>query len=564
MTETEAAPPEPETLRSPPWWLRPVLAVLSGVLIYLSFPPADIAPLAFVAFVPLLLAIHDAPCRAALLYGVLAATAAYVPAFAWVSSVAVAGWLGLAVYVGLYLVAAAVAWRILQAGFPALWPLFGALLWAGLELFRARLGPGFPWLFMGYTQYRFGALVQAAAWGGVYGVSFLVLFVNTAAAAVLRRRLRWFAASGSPAWPILAAAVGLVALCASMGAVTRNRLEIRNGPVVGTVQQNIPRIVDEIFRPKTSEEFYDGMEAEVAKAAELTRRLAPRRPRLVVWPETTVGVPLNLAPELFSVGRERDILEDTLDLLRSFGEELDTYMLVGSPTYFARSAGYVERLAYGTEVRNFGNSALLFSPEGEFVERYDKIRLVPFGEYIPWREMLPFLQAFTPIGRELTPGDKEVIFRLPTREGQTVRFAALICYEDVFPDLTASFRRRGADFLVNLTDEGWYTVPGELGQHLAMAVFRAVETRTTVVRSANTGVSCFIGPTGEIYAGLPRQQEGSLAAPVRLCDAVTPYVRSGDAVGVSCLMLSIILPGVLLALRRRDNLPTAIRERDSD
>jgi len=560
---TEAASPEPQNGRSPAWWPRPACALLSGLLIYLSFPPVDLGPLAFIAFVPLLLAVSGASYRDVLLCGGVAAAAAYVPAFAWVSSVAVPGWLGLALYVGLYLVVAALAWRILQGGFPVLWPLFAALLWAGLELFRARLGPGFPWLFVGYTQYRFGALVQAAAWGGVYGVSFLVVFVNAALAAVLRRRLAWFGASRTAGWPMLTLAAGLVAVCAGAGSVSRSRLEVREGPVVGTVQQNIPRIVDEIYRrPKTPQEIYDEVEAEIGKAAELTRQLAPQRPRLVVWPETTVGLPLNVAPELFRNERERAIVVDTLALLRVFGEELDAYLLAGSPSYFARSAGYVERLVYGTEVREFGNSALLFSPDGKFVERYDKIRLVPFGEYIPWREMLPFLQAFTPIGRELTPGDKEVLFALPDRDGEVLHFGALICYEDVFPDLTASFRRKGADFLVNLTDEGWYTVAGELGQHLAMAVFRAVETRTTVVRAANTGISCFIGPTGEIYAGPPRQQEGSQAAPVRLCDTVTPYVRSGDAVGVSCLMLSIILPGVLLALRRRDDLPTAKRPSD--
>ena len=192
----------------------------------------------------------------------------------------------------------------------------------------------------------------------------------------------------------------------------------------------------------------------------------------------------------------------------------------------------------------------MFSPEGEFEGRYDKMKLVPFGEYIPLRDALPFLQVFTPMTRELTPGDRPVVFTLPG-EGEEVGLGPLICYEDVFPSLTRAFRRKGADVLVNLTDEGWYRIPGELGQHLAMAVFRAVETRTSVVRAANTGISCFIGPRGEIYARLKPHHEGALAAHVRLCKASTPYVRHGDVFAIACLVLSLAALGTLAALRRR-------------
>ena len=115
----------------------------------------------------------------------------------------------------------------------------------------------------------------------------------------------------------------------------------------------------------------------------------------------------------------------------------------------------------------------------------------------------------------------------------------------MFPDLTADFRRKGADFLVNVTDEGWYDIAGELDQHLAMAVFRAIETRTSVVRAANTGISCFIGPRGQVYAAIEPRTEGALSAPVQLCPVLTPYVRWGDAFGIACLMLTLALPALL-------------------
>ncbi len=537
-------------------FLRTVLTLAlpaagTALLLFLAFPPADLGPLAFVAFVPLLLAVRRAATyRGALLCGAVAALA-YLAAFAWVASVAVLGWLALAAYVGAYTVAAASAIRCFQRRFPVAWPLPAALLWTGLEFLRASVGPGFPWLFLGYTQYRFNALVQVACWGGVFGLSFVVFFVNAALAGVIAPPAAEARHPGCR-WLMLLAAGTLLATCAGYGAVTRGRLTVEDGPVVGVVQQNFPRRVAEIFgEPKSEDEVYDAVDAEIRKAAELSLGLRADRPELIVWPETTVGVPLNVAPELFRRPRERETLMETLRLFRQIGDEVGSHVLVGAPCYFPRSAGYVETLLYGTDVTDFANSAVLYSPDAAFVDRYDKIRLVPFGEYVPFSNVLPFLQALTPLTRQLTPGPEEVVFSLPQADGEAVRFGALICYEDVFPALTRAFRRKGAEFLVNLTDEGWYWIPGELRQHLAMAVFRAIETRTTVVRAANTGISCFINPRGEVFAKLAPHAEGALSAPVQLCDARPPYVRWGDLFGAACLAASAVLGGLLLVRSRR-------------
>jgi apolipoprotein N-acyltransferase len=534
----------------------PALAVLSGTLIYLSYPPADLGSLALVALVPLMVAIDRSHSYGGVaLLGSLTAAAAYLPALAWVGSVAVAGWLGLSLYLGFYVIAAAVAVRFFQQHFRSAWPACAAAVWAGLELLRARFGPGFPWLFIGYTQYSDPGLLQLAAFGGVFALTFLVVLFNAAVAAVLlavgRGRLEGRRVARGPLlW--LGVVVPLVAGCAIAGRALARNLTLREGPVVGVVQQNIPRLVSEIYGvEKSEEEVYDEREEEIQLAAQLSSTLADLEPRLVAWPETTVSLPLNLAPHLLTRDRERRMLERTLDYLRGLGSHMGSYFLVGAPTYFPRGAGYVQSVLYGTEVTDFGNSAVLFDPRGSFVDRYDKMRLVPFGEYIPLRDLLPFLAWLTPIGRELTPGDEEVIFEIsPRGGGEPVRFGALVCYEDVFPDLTAAFRRKGARFFVNITDEGWYHIPGELRQHLAMAVFRAVETRTTMVRAANTGISCFINPRGEIYARLPALSRGSLAAPVMMSDAITPYVRLGDLFGFACLAVSVVLVVAPWAARR--------------
>ncbi|MHC4481095.1 MAG: apolipoprotein N-acyltransferase [Planctomycetota bacterium] len=529
--------------------LRPALylalSALGGLLLSVSFPPADVGPVAFVALTPLLVAVGRVRSygRAALC-GAVAAVAAYLPAFRWLCSVATPGWLGLTLYVGLYLVAVALVVRLLQRRLPAAWPLAAAALWVGLELFRARLGPGFPWLFLGYTQYRFGGLLQMAAWGGVYAVSFVVFLTGASlAGVVLRPRPGGFL--------LLLAAGLLVAGSAARGNALAARVPVRDGPLVGIVQQNIPRLVEDIFDPaKTEQDHYAEREAEVQLCAQLTARLRGQGVRLVCWPESTVAVPLDIPAQLFAVRPQRALQEQALGYVRQLGRDMDCYFLIGAPSYVSRQVA--RNLLYGVRAtEQFGNSAAFLSPQGQFIDRYDKIRLVPFGEYIPLRQWLPFLQAFTPIPREITPGAEEVVFHLPLREEQGgVRFGALVCYEDVFSDLCASFRRAGVDFFVNVTDEGWYYVPGELRQHLAMAVFRAVETRTTMVRAANTGISCFIGPRGEVYAGLEPLSEGALAAPIRICERLTPYVRYGDAFAVLCLMLAIALPPLLLVLRR--------------
>ncbi len=541
---------ESDQPRPPRLWPHLLLSACAGLLLYLSYAPVDFGPLAFVAFVPLMVAAGRVRgYGSAALCGLVAGLVTCVPAFAWVRSVAVSGWLVLSTYVALYTLVAAVVFRFLQERFGTWWPLLGATTWVALEVARAHLGPGFPWLFVGYTQHRFLPLVQAAALGGVYVVSFIVLLVNGALAGLIAGRT----------CPARRAAVLVLAGVVLGGAVlagraAMERVELRDGPVVGVVQQNVPRLVAEIFEEKTDAQTVKEMSAELTKAADLSEKLKGSGVRLVLWPETTVQVPLNvgLRPPYEGVARETGA-----DLIR-LGKLLDAYLLVGAPTDVALSPAGPRQQHYGTNVTGYSNSALYVSPDGHLIGTYSKIRLVPFGEYIPLRNVFPFLQAFTPMTRDIVPGTEETVFELPPRNGgQPVRFGTLICYEDVFAGLCADFRRKGADFLVNLTDEGWYDIPGELGQHLAMATFRAVETRATVVRAANTGISCFIDPRGRVYARLPRHTADSLTAPLRLSDRITPYVRYGDVFGILCLMLSIALPPLLTIARNHDDTTSA-------
>ena len=568
----------------PPGWVKRRLpwlgcAALGGALHYLSFPPADLWPLAYVALVPLLVALKRSSSYldAAMLGGV-AGLAGCLPALAWLASVTVPGWIGLSVYVSLYTVAAAVVFRCLQVRWPRLWPFLVPCVWVGLEIARARLGPGFPWLLAGYTQYRFLALVQLSALTGVYGVSFVVVFVAAGLAFIGLERIERPADGWTGALRRSSAALALALLvllvCCLAGRRAAGDIRMVEGPRVGVVQQNIPRLVSEIAG-QDAEESHRSMHRETVKVRHLSMALAADDIGLLVWPETTVQVPMNISPELTArIIEDRAYAESfaelnrlALSVMKELGEEMGSHFLIGAPCWFEASVGYMRELRGVVRVDQRSNSALLFSPEGEFMERYDKMHLVPFGEYIPLVDWLPFLSAFTPFQRSLTPGQEAVIFELPLSDpaARPLRFGALICYEDVVPSLVRQFRLRGADFLVNITDEGWYLIPGELQQHLAMAVFRAVETRTTLVRAANTGVSCFIDPRGEIYEIVgnrengrlrTRNVEGSASAPVRLSDVVTFYVRRGDIFAWLCLSVSVLVlaAGPLLnRLRRHKN-----------
>ena len=533
------------------------LAAASGLLIFASYPPPDLWPLAYLAFTPLLMALWITPSwPAALVLGLISGLLGYGPALLWVSSVTVPGWLGLSTYLSLYLAAGAVVFRIFEKRFPSFWPLPVALAWVALEFLRARLGPGFVWLFMGYTQHDMLPLVQISTVTGVYGLTFLTTFMSAGLAMLglearrvgpvteIFRSLR-----AVPTMLALALAIG----CYMAGSSMLSDVETTDGPKVGVVQQNIPRHVSDLQRDL--DEFTKASLDEIEKITELSRKFKGEDVHLLVWSETVVTAPLNVSPTIIQSPELRSIINTALNRIRELGENMGCYLLVGARTWFHRSEGYVERTTK-SEPDAIGNSGLLYSPEGEFLERYDKIQLVPFGEYIPLIQYLPFLQAFTPFHRGLTPGDEMVIFELPEDDSAPpTKFCVLVCYEDVFPSLVRGFRQQGADFMVNITEEGWYHVPGELHQHLAMAKFRAVENRATVVRCANTGISCFIGPSGEIYQYVQKKVDGktkrawingTASAPVRLCDDTTFYTRHGDVFAGGCSLLAVAFMGIAI------------------
>jgi apolipoprotein N-acyltransferase len=477
---------------------RVLVAALAGLALHLAYPRPGWDLLGWVALAPVfaLAATARSPGRA-FLEGWLAGLAFFLPLLRWITHsmthysnlprplaylvlVCLAGYCAL--YVGT--VAAGVAWLGTRLGPGAVWltPPF----WVTGELARTHVLSGFPWGLLGYVPYRRPELIGIAAWTAVYGVSFLLALGNTALAWMLVRRSR-------PATAVSAAVVA-VAVGATL-AVGASRPAPEAGTIpIGIVQGHIDQAIkwEKASRWATLEAY-----------AELTRQIAPGS-RLVVWSEAAVPAYLSYEPAV-------------LEWLTRLAGEVGTPLLVGAPD--ARQEG---------ATTHFLNSAFLVRAEG-LRTRYDKIHLVPFGEYGPLRGLLFFVEAIAAEIGDFTPGRDRVVFPL---EGAP--FGTVICYEVIFPDLFRGFVREGARLMVNITNDAWFGESSGPLQHLAMVPLRAVENGVAVVRAANTGVSALVGPDGRLGPELALSRRGALRVEAPLAGRPTFYTRFGDVFAYGC------------------------------
>jgi len=490
-----------------PWRLG--LAVGSGLLSALAFPPWDLGLLAFVALVPVLLSLEGASGRQAAWLGYAWGLTFYLASVWWViNTMTTYGKMPLA----LSIVALGLMCGVL-AGYPAafawlLWagrerlalprammPVAAALLWTALELLRTYLFSGFPWLLYGTSQYREPSVRLLAALAGVYGVSLLLVLVNATVAELIAP---WLLPERTRrAWRHCLVPVGLSAL-ALLGTILYAHLgwhDLAGGPTlrVALVQGDIDQSVK-------WDRAYQGATLQIYER--LTREAAAGRPGLVVWPETAVPFLLRREPELGP-------------RVLALAAELHVPLLVGSPDL--------------GEDGLFYNSAFLIGADGRIEGRYDKQHLVPFGEYVPLHWLFFFLDKLVVGIGDFGRGGSASVLRL-----DGARFGVMICYEVIFPAEVRAFVQGGAQFLVNITNDAWFGRSGAPYQHLAMAAMRAVENGTYLVRAANTGVSAIIAPSGEIVAATDLFTRTALAGTIRMRQGETLYTQTGDLVAWVC------------------------------
>jgi apolipoprotein N-acyltransferase len=506
-----------------------VAAAAGGLLLALSFPPADFSMLAWVAFIPLFWAIElvrgswkAGVCglvfgiaffgldvnwiyRTLILHGHFSAVMA--------ATVFVAMVLSLALIPGVFGLVMALLKERLQAA-----AIGAPFVWVALEYIRTWIFTGFPWDLTGYSQAGFLHVAQIADISGVYGISFVVVLVNAGLWALLQA---WFAGARRP-WKFASIAALVFLLGVGYGYVRLgqfSRDDYRSGDFKAAVLQgNIPQDLkweesakDYTFRT------YEYLGAQAVKDGA----------KLLIWPETAAPVLFGMFnPEWQRVG--------------TMASQLGKPMLVGAPSVKKVNGN----LAYY-------NSAFLM--EGNMLRyRYDKIHLVPFGEYMPLSWLLPLGPGLAAREADYSPGREMTVMQV---EGGPP-FSVLICYEAIFPELARLAVNQGAKLLVNITNDGWFGHTGAPYQHLIMTGMRSIENRVWLLRAANTGVSAAFDPTGRMVKHLPLEQQGFLIEAVPTAPPVGSfYTAYGDVFAWACLAVSAALGIAAMRTSRMSRFP---------
>jgi apolipoprotein N-acyltransferase len=515
-----------------------VLSIFSGLLLVASFPKFGHPAAGWIALAPLLVALTrtrgTSGWRGAFAAGWLTGAIYFAGTVYWVVGVmqqygglhiAVAVLVGalLVAYLALYpaIFATIVGAAVRSLGPRALWA--APAVWVATEWARATIGGGFPWVPLGGSQASVLPIVQTASVVGVYGLSGLLCLVSAAAAAsalLPGRATRLGAAS------VALLVVGVAALGAwrvAGGQLVSAGTPLRVGLVQGNVAQD--RKYDPAFADEIMDRYLASSRDAIAGGAEL-----------VIWPEASTPFYL-------------DADAARAEPIRRLAAETSTPFLVGTDEYEPPRDGMPER---------FFNAAALVGADGRTRGSYRKIHLVPFGEYVPLKPLLFFVQPLIEAVSDFSPGTERVVF--DTGRG---RLSVAICYESVYPGLSRAFAERGAQLLVTITNDAWFGRSSAAYQHFELGAIRAVEQGRYLVRAANTGITGAVDPYGRSLARTDLFVPAMVVVDVRLHDEPTIYRRVGDIVAWASLAATVwLLLFVGLARRKRHRpgvLPDEVR-----
>ena len=501
---------------------RAALVIASGLALALAFPKFDVSLLAWVALVPFFYAVEGEPLKNVFWWGYLQGLACYVGSLYWVV-------ITLNEFAGVHFVLSLIP-MVLLAGVVAIYTAIALwtgefiarrlrlpivitmpVAWAAVELVRTYFPIGFPWNLLGETQYRNLELIQFAEFTGTYGVSALIIFFNAVIFVVLMRR-------GSRRLQTLSLSIltGVMIAAIVFGNWRIHKLKSikpEGSFRVAMVQGNIPQSVkwDPKFVPISFGVYKDQTLAAARQHVDLT-----------VWPEAAATFffqPDDRYPAAFS--DDASYRQQLLDLARTSGSAI----LFGAP-------------ALGVEDNRVGfyNRAYLVTAQGEVAGWYDKIQLVPFGEYVPARAILGYFVNRIVAGMgDMFPGKRQTLLSV-----KGAKLSVLICYESIFPDLSRRSVKEGADVMVNITNDAWYGTSSAPYQLLAMAAMRSVETKVPMIRVANTGISAIIRDDGSLTATTPLFQRGTEIEDVAWHPMRTLYTLVGDLFAQICLLLTAI------------------------
>jgi apolipoprotein N-acyltransferase len=498
------------------------LAVLSGLMLTVSFAPVNLDWIAWISLIPLLLSLRGKSSKGAFWLGFIAGLSHYLTLIYWMIVVlssygnlhpilSLGALILLCLYLALYSALFALIWNSFKED--RLSSFWGAVVWVVLEYARCYAMTGFPWCLLGYTQYLRLPVIQVSDIAGVYGISFVIVLVNL----VLYNTV--FGARTRKKKParleiiLTSFLIGLILVYGFHRVKVKTEMSLHGkGIRLVIVQGNIDQSV------KWNPEF---QEKTVALYTNLSVDSRGFEPHLIIWPETAVP---------FYFQDNSPLSKEVLSVPAQTGSKL----LFGSPAYVRDKNGIQYR-----------NRAYMISEDRVF-DYYDKVHLVPFGEYVPLKRYLPFVHRLVPAAGDFSPGRN--LKPIGTSDLQT---GVIICFEAIFPDISRNHAAHGAQLLVNLTNDAWFGRTSAPYQHLSMAVLRCVENGLPMARAANSGISAVILATGEIISKSELFTREVLHKELNLNGNKTFYSQCGDIFAILLLIIVILKFTWRLGKKRR-------------
>lgn len=513
-----------------------LLAVSSGVLVCISFPTVlfgyklpELGILGWIALVPLFLAIRDAAPRRAFVLTLVSSLIWYGGSLYWVyramhtygklsATISTLVTVLLVVVVALYISIAPMLARFVAKRFRGEMIVLLPITWVAVEFLRNYMpANGFPWSNIAMSQYKILPAIQMVDLVGVYGLIFVMVWVNQYVAELICKLRKEAIVNFAQK---TAVTVVLMVVVLTYGFIRLHTVpaSFRGQPSlsIAMIQGNIDQ--GEKWEASKAKENLDVYRSGVAKLRNVPLDL-------IVWPEASY-------PSYFSTTMA-SIKPHVLGL---------TDMEMTSQPYTLMGAVSEEPSG------NYHNSAFLFDAHGRIEGQYHKAHLVPFGEYIPWKKLFFFAKKLTqPVGNFIAGTSYEPL------EFDGTKMGILICYEDIFPQIARKTTARGAQFLANLTNDAWYGVSSAAYQHLALSIFRAVENRRFLIRSTNSGVSAVVDPWGRTMMESKIFERSLMVGTIAPLTELTPYTRLGDwlawgSIAYSAIVLSM---AIIATMKRR-------------
>ena len=489
--------------RTPSW----ILSALSGVFLILIFPQFNLEFLAWFALIPLLFAIQNQPLRTVAARGFFAGMIFYFFSLSWVTNTLInygnipvsLSFLILALlaaYLSFYISLFCVLTVKWSRGKPVYFFLLAPLVWTSLEYLRStHMTFGFSWMGLGYSQFQTLTVIQPAEITGIYGISALIVLVNAALHFFINTWV--FNLNKHDAWKPSFRVIGVTTLVVGFWVGWGNwALNLTSSQIESSPKIRVAVAQGNIEQHLKWNKLYQQPTMKIYK--ELTLQAAEEKPELVVWPEAATPFYYSLDPSGTKYVQ---------DLAKTSGVPL----LFGSP--YKKTMGEKE-LAY--------NRAFLISNQGETIDVYDKMHLVPFGEFVPFRQALFFIEKMVEIIGDFGLGKRATVFTL-----NDYQLGVSICYEIIFPDLVRQPVKNGAEYLVNITNDAWFGKSWGPDQHLEMVRMRALELGKYMLRGTNTGITAIINHQGDTIATIPQFEEGVLRGQILQTKGSTPYSQLG-------------------------------------